>query len=134
MGIEPFLISSSLVMVIAQRLARRICPDCKREQQVSPEALLKIGFDEAMLDRAKCYVGAGCSSCANTGYRGRLAIYEVMPIKDELKDLILQGSSAHEVKREAMRLGMLTLRQSGIRKVLEGLTSIDELIRTTFED
>ncbi len=134
MGIEPFLISSSLVMVIAQRLARRICTECKREQQVSPDTLLKLGFTEDLLEKATCYVGAGCPSCANTGYRGRLAIYEVMPIKEELKDLILQGASAHEVKREATRLGMLTLRQSGIRKVLEGLTSIDELIRTTFED
>ncbi|KAF0180553.1 MAG: type IV pilus assembly protein PilB [Nitrospirae bacterium] len=134
MGIEPFLISSSLVMVIAQRLARRICPDCKREQKVSPEALLKLGFSEDMLEHARCYVGGGCPSCANTGFRGRLAIYEVMPIKEELKDLILQGASAHEVKREAIRIGMLTLRQSGIRKVLEGHTSVDELVRVTFED
>ncbi|HSW64613.1 MAG TPA: type IV-A pilus assembly ATPase PilB [Dissulfurispiraceae bacterium] len=134
MGIEPFLISSSLVLVIAQRLARRICPDCRREQKISPETLLKLGFSEDMLEQAKCYVGEGCPSCANTGFRGRLAIYEVMPIKEELKDLILQGASAHEVKREAIRIGMLTLRQSGIRKVLEGHTSVDELVRVTFED
>lgn len=134
MGIEPFLLSSSLLLVIGQRLARRICPECKTEQQMSPETLSKIGFTPEQIATAKCYVGAGCSNCANTGYRGRLAIYEVLPIKDEMKDLILQGASAHEVKREAMRLGMLTLRQSGILKVLGGLTSIDELIRVTFED
>lgn len=134
MGIEPFLLSSSLLLVIGQRLARRICPECKTEQQISPETLSKIGFTPEQIATAKCYVGAGCSNCANTGYRGRLAIYEVLPIKDEMKDLILQGASAHEIKREAMRLGMLTLRQSGILKVLGGQTSIDELIRVTFED
>lgn len=134
MGIEPFLLSSSLLLVIGQRLARRICPECKTEQQMSSETLSKIGFTPEQIATAKCYVGAGCSNCANTGYRGRLAIYEVLPIKDEMKDLILQGASAHEVKREAMRLGMLTLRQSGILKVLGGQTSIDELIRVTFED
>jgi len=134
MGIEPFLLSSSLLLVIGQRLARRICPECRTEKQVSPETLTKIGFTPEQIATAKCYVGAGCSNCANTGYRGRLAIYEVLPIKDEMKNLILQGASAHEVKREAMRLGMLTLRQSGILKVISGQTSIDELIRVTFED
>ncbi|HMK42540.1 MAG TPA: type IV-A pilus assembly ATPase PilB [Dissulfurispiraceae bacterium] len=134
MGIEPFLISSSLLLVIAQRLARRICPDCKKPHNVSHDTLLKLGFPLELAENATCYVGAGCPSCANTGYRGRLAIYEVMPILDELKDMVLQGASAHEIKREAVRFGMLTLRQSGIRKVLEGLTSIDELVRVTFED
>lgn len=134
MGIEPFLLASSLLLVIGQRLARRICPECKTEQPFPKDTLLKIGFSPEIVDTAKCYIGAGCANCANTGYRGRLAIYEVLPVKDEMKDLILQGASAHEIKREAIRMGMLTLRQSGIYKVLAGQTSVDELIRVTFED
>jgi type IV pilus assembly protein PilB len=134
MGIEPFLLSSSLLLVIGQRLARKICPDCRTEQSISIETMEKIGFTPEQIKTAKCYIGAGCSNCANTGYRGRLAIYEVLPIRDELKELILQGAASHEIKKEAMRLGMLTLRQSGIVKVMTGQTSIDELIRVTFED
>ncbi|MEW5746253.1 MAG: type IV-A pilus assembly ATPase PilB [Nitrospirota bacterium] len=134
MGIEPIMVSSSVILVVAQRLARKICPSCKEEQSISDTVLLKMGVSPEIIGQAKCYVGMGCAECNNTGYKGRIALYEIMPIKDELKELILQGASAAEVKREAVRLGMSTLRQSGIKKMLEGVTSIDEVLRVTFED
>jgi type IV pilus assembly protein PilB len=134
MGIEPFLVSSSVILIAAQRLARKICPNCKTEQSMSEAALLKVGFPPDEIGKFKCYKGAGCSQCNNTGYRGRLALYEVMTIKDELKELILQGASGVDIKREALTQGMSTLRMSGIRKVMEGVTSLEEVLRVTFED
>ncbi len=134
MGIEPFLVSSSVVLIVAQRLARKICPNCKTEQKISDTSLLKIGVPEDQIGKFTCYHGAGCPNCNNTGYRGRIALYEVMPVKEEMRELILQGASALDIKREAVRLGMATLRQSGIRKLIEGVTSIDEVLRVSFED
>ncbi len=135
MGIEPFLVSSSVILIAAQRLARKICRHCKQEHPLSETVLAKIGFpvDSAPHD-IKTFVGKGCSECNHTGYRGRIALYEVMPLADQLKELVLQGASALDLKREAMKLGMLTLRQSGIAKVMEGVTSVEELLRVTFED
>lgn len=133
MGIEPFLISSSLILIIAQRLVRKLCPHCKKEEKYSKEHLIKIGFPEDM-EQIKIYSPQGCSECNNTGYSGRIALYEVMPIKDEIKELILTGAPAIEIKKEAVKLGMITLRQSGINKILQGITSVDEVIRITFED
>jgi type IV pilus assembly protein PilB len=134
MGIEPFLVSSSVVLIVAQRLARKICPKCKEEHTLPDTALFKIGFPPDQIGKFTCYRGAGCTNCNNTGYRGRIALYEVMPVKDELKELILQGASGLDIKREAVRLGMATLRQSGIGKVMEGVTSIEEILRVSFED
>jgi type IV pilus assembly protein PilB len=134
MGIEPFLVSSSVILIAAQRLARKICPNCKEEQKVSDAALLKVGVPEDRIGKFMCYHGAGCAHCNNTGYRGRLALYEVMPLGDELKELVLQGASAMDIKREALKNGMATLRMSGISKVMEGATSLDEIMRVTFED
>lgn len=134
MGVEPFLVSASVILIIAQRLARKICQNCKAEQTVSETALLKIGFTPDKLKNVKCYMGTGCPECNNTGYKGRIALYEVMPVKDEIKELILQGASASDIKKEAIRLGMSTLRQSGIKKVMDGVTTIEELLRVTFED
>jgi type IV pilus assembly protein PilB len=134
MGIEPFLVSSSVIMIAAQRLARKICPNCKEELNISDTALLKVGVPQDEIGKFKCYRGAGCSNCNNTGYRGRLALYEVMPLKDEIKELVLQGASGLDIKREALRQGMATLRMSGIRKVMEGATSLEEILRVTFED
>jgi type IV pilus assembly protein PilB len=134
MGIEPFLVSSSVIMIAAQRLARKICPNCKEEQKISDAALLKVGVPQDEIGKFKCYRGAGCANCNNTGYRGRMALYEVMPIKDELKELVLQGASGIDIKREALRHGMVTLRMSGISKVMEGITSLEEIMRVTFED
>jgi|WetSurMetagenome_2_1015567.scaffolds.fasta_scaffold00076_25 type IV pilus assembly protein PilB len=134
MGIEPFLVSSSVILIAAQRLARKICPNCKEEQNISEQVLAKAGFPLDEIGKFKCYHGAGCSSCNNTGYRGRLALYEVMPVKDELKELVLQGASGGDIKREALQQGMATLRMSGIKKVMDGATSMDEIMRVTFED
>jgi len=98
MGIEPFLVSSSIVLIVAQRLARKICPKCKEEHKASDAALLKIGFPPDQIGKFTCYRGAGCPNCNNTGYRGRIALYEVMPVKEALKELILQGASSLDIK------------------------------------
>lgn len=134
MGIEPFLISSSLILIIAQRLVRKLCPHCKKEEKYSKENLVKIGFPEHITEQIKIYTPQGCPACNNTGYSGRIALYEVMPIKDEIKELILTGAPAMDIKKEAVKLGMITLRQSGIQKIIQGITSIDEVLRITFED
>jgi type IV pilus assembly protein PilB len=134
MGIEPFLVASSVILILAQRLARKICQNCKEEQKVSESALVKIGIPAEKVKEVKCYIGKGCPACNNTGYKGRVALYEVMPVKEEIKELILQGAPATDIKKGAVRLGMLTLRQSGIKKMMDGVTSLDEIIRVTFED
>ncbi|RMG71848.1 MAG: type IV-A pilus assembly ATPase PilB [Nitrospirae bacterium] len=134
MGIEPFLVSSSVVLILAQRLARKICPNCKVEEKVPKEGLLKVGFTEEEVKDLKVFKGKGCPSCNNSGYKGRVALYEVMPIKEELKELILEGASSQEIKRSAIRLGMKTLRRSGLNKVKEGITSIEEVLRVSVGD
>ncbi len=134
MGIEPFLISSSVILVVAQRLVRRLCPKCKKEENLSKETLLKIGVPADKIKDIKIYGPQGCSECSNTGYRGRIALYEVMPITDKIKELILTGATAEEIKREAVKAGMLTLRQSGIHKLLQGITSVKEVLRVTAGD
>ncbi|GAB4387781.1 MAG: type IV-A pilus assembly ATPase PilB [Thermodesulfovibrionales bacterium] len=134
MGVEPFLVSSSVILIVAQRLARRICPKCKEEENVPAPALTKIGFTEEEANTITCYRGKGCQACNGSGYKGRVALYEVMLIKDEMKEMILEGASADELKKTAVRLGMATLRRSGLNKVKEGVTSIEEVLRVTFED
>ncbi len=134
MGIEPFLVSSSVILVLAQRLARRICNNCKTEDPHTEQALLNVGFTEEEVKEVKCFKGKGCPVCNNSGYKGRIALYEVMPIKEEIKDLILEGASSQEIKRAAVRLGMKTLRRSGLNKVKEGVTSIEEVLRVSFGD
>jgi len=134
MGIEPFLISSSVILIVAQRLVRKLCSHCKKEKEYSKETLLKAGFPEDKIGEIKIYGAQGCSHCNNTGYSGRIALYEVMPVKDEIKELILTGASAIEIKQAAVKLGMITLRQSGIHKVMQGITSVEEVLRITFED
>jgi type IV pilus assembly protein PilB len=134
MGIEPFAVSSSVSLVVSQRLVRKVCEHCKTAQPFDEETMLKIGFPSDMVGNATCYKGSGCPSCNNTGYSGRTAICEVMPIRKELQDLILRNSPSADLKREAVTLGMTTLRQSGIRKIIEGVTSVEEVMRVTFED
>jgi len=134
MGIEPFLVSSSVILMLAQRLARKICTQCKVEEQHSESALLKLGFGEEEIKDIKVFKGKGCPECNNSGYKGRVALYEVMPVKDEVKELILEGASAQELKKLAVRLGMNTLRRSGLNKIKAGVTSIEEVLRVTFGD
>ncbi len=134
MGIEPFLVASSVVLILAQRLARRICAKCKEPDTLPPEALLKAGFKQEELKGLVIYKGKGCDICNKTGYKGRVALYEVMPVKEELRELILQGASADEIKKKAISLGMKTLRMSGLSKVKEGMTTIEEVLDSTFAD
>ncbi|HXX56673.1 MAG TPA: type IV-A pilus assembly ATPase PilB [Thermodesulfovibrionales bacterium] len=134
MGIEPFLVSSSVILILAQRLARRICPQCKVEEKIPVQALIKVGVPQEDAGTMKCFKGKGCTACNNSGYKGRVALYEVMPIKDEIRELILEGASANEIKKVAIRLGTNTLRMSGLSKVREGVTSIEEIMRVTFGD
>jgi type IV pilus assembly protein PilB len=134
MGVEPFLITASVNLVLAQRLARRICADCKRETPQDRQALLDMGISEAQLEKATVMKGIGCATCNNTGYKGRIALYEVMRFSDDLKEMVLQGASTAELKAAAIKRGMATLRASGIRKVLEGMTTPEEILRVTMAD
>ena len=134
MGIEPFLVAASLILIASQRLVRVLCPSCKEEEKVSFATLMDIGFSEQEAQSVICYRGRGCPECNNSGYKGRLALYEVMPLQDELKEMILEGASADELKKTAIRLGMFTLRMSGLAKIKKGITSIEEIVRVTFGD
>ncbi len=135
MGIEPFLVTASVNLVVAQRLARRICEGCKQTvAEKHPEALLKLGMTEEQVRVAVVHKGRGCQVCNNTGYKGRVALYEVMPFTDPLKELVLQGASAAELKAEMIRGGTQSLRMAGIAKILEGMTTPEEILRTTVED
>jgi type IV pilus assembly protein PilB len=134
MGVEPFLVTASLNLVLAQRLARRICVDCKQPGEKHAESLAKIGFTEEQIRNAKIMMGKGCTTCNNTGYKGRVALYEVMPFTDALKELVLQGASAAEIKTEMIRGGTQSLRMAGIGKIMEGMTTAEEILRTTVED
>jgi type IV pilus assembly protein PilB len=131
MGIEPFLVASSLNLVCAQRLVRRVCANCKVEDPVAPQALEQIGFSAEDAHIVKPYKGTGCDKCNKTGYKGRVGLYEVMEITDELRELILVGASGLELRRKAMDEGMITLRGSGLRKVKAGVTTIEEVLRET---
>jgi type IV pilus assembly protein PilB len=134
MGVEPFLITASVNLVLAQRLARKVCPECSRPVAVDPEALADLGATPEQIKTAKLARGAGCTVCNSTGYKGRIALYEVMKFTDDLKEMVLQGASTAELKAAAVRKGMSTLRASGIRKVLEGVTTAEEVLRVTMAD
>ncbi len=134
MGIEPFLISSAIILILAQRLIRKICMECREPIKVHPQLLIDLGVSPDEVKTFPVYKGKGCSICNNTGYKGRVGLYEVMAIKEEIKELILSRASTSEVKKEAMRLGMKTLRQSGIFKIRDGLTTIEEVLRSTMDD
>jgi len=131
MGIEPFLVASSLNLVCAQRLVRRICKNCSEPHPTPPEALLQAGFKADDANTVVPNKGKGCEKCNNTGYKGRVGLYEVMEITEELRELILVGASAIELRRKAVEEGMITLRGSGLLKVKQGVTTIEEVVRET---
>ncbi|MCL4478272.1 MAG: type II secretion system ATPase GspE [Deltaproteobacteria bacterium] len=133
-GVEPFLVSSSVVAIIAQRLVRTICPDCKTAYKPDNDELLEIGIKAAQLQDGIIYKGEGCNNCVNTGYRGRTGIYEIMLVDEELRSMITKGIDSSTIKREAIKKGMTTLKQDGARKVIEGTTSIQEVLRVTQEE
>ena len=134
MGLPPFLVSSSLILVVAQRLVRRICLECREPVDVPVSALVDVGFRPEEADGVKTYVGKGCAACAQTGFRGRIAIHEVMWLTREARDAIVRQQAANELRKLAIKAGMRTLRQSGLRKVARGVTTIDEVLRVTFAD
>jgi type IV pilus assembly protein PilB len=131
MGIEPFLVASSVNLICAQRLVRRICVQCKEDHPTPPEAMTTAGFTAEESKSVIPKRGKGCERCNGTGYKGRVGLYEVMEITEELRELILVGASALELKRKAVDEGMITLRRSGLRKVMEGVTTIEEVARET---
>jgi len=131
MGIEPFLVASSVHLICAQRLVRRICASCKEAEPHAPQALVQAGFTPADAGSVTPMKGKGCDRCNMTGYKGRVGLYEVMEIGEELRELVLIGASGLELRRKAVDEGMITLRQSGLRKVKDGLTTIEEVVRET---
>ena len=131
MGIESFLVTSSVLAILAQRLVRTICADCREEYTPDRESLQSIGIDPDMAEGRKFYRGRGCPSCLNTGYMGRTGIFELMMLDDRIKNLILKTSDANTIKRRAVEQGMVTLRQDGAQKVLNGITTIEEIFRVT---
>ena len=131
MGIEPFLVATSVNLIQAQRLIRRVCKDCKSEHNMPPEALMEVGFTADDAKKLKTFKGKGCSTCNNTGYKGRIGLYEVMEVNDEIRELILIGASALELRKKAIEDGMITLRESGLQKIRDGLTTLEEVVRET---
>ena len=131
MGIEPFLVATSVNLICAQRLVRRVCANCKEELEIPEQALIDAGFTADEAKTTKIYHGKGCSTCGKRGYKGRTGLYEVMEINDEIRELILVGASALELKKKAVEQGMITLRRSGLIKAAAGLTTLEEVLRET---
>ncbi len=134
MGIEPFLVSSAVNLITAQRLARRVCVQCKEPETIPIQALIDAGVPPDEAPSYICYKGKGCPVCNGTGYKGRVGFYQVMPMLEEIRELILNGANTAEIKRESMRLGIKTMRQSGLTKLKEGVTSFEEVLRVTVAD
>jgi type II secretory ATPase GspE/PulE/Tfp pilus assembly ATPase PilB-like protein len=132
MGVEPFLVTGSLIGVLAQRLVRVICPTCKEAYTPPPDALRRLGLDPDENSELELHRGKGCDSCRQTGYRGRTGVYELMVMNDRLRALVLAGSSADQIGSGAREDGMRTLRDDGVQKVMEGITTVEELLRVVF--
>jgi type IV pilus assembly protein PilB len=133
MGIEPFLVASSVNLICAQRLVRRICTACKVPSPVPAPALADIGYEAEQVETVTPMRGKGCDKCNGTGYKGRVGLYEVMEVSDDVRELVLMGASSLELRRRAVQEGMLSLRQSGLRKISEGVTTIEEVVRETIK-
>ena len=131
MGIEPFLVATSVHLIQAQRLVRRICPECKEEVKLPAQALIEVGFTPEEAKSVKVFKGQGCGNCNNTGYRGRIGLFEVLEVDDDIREMILSGASALEIRRMAIEKGMITLRRSGLIKVMNGITTLEEVLRET---
>ena len=134
MGIEPFLVASAVNLISAQRLGRRVCSECKEPEKHPKEALLAAGVPEDQIGKFTTFKGRGCLACNDTGYKGRIGIYQVMPMFDDIKEMVLSGANTAEIKQESMRLGVKTMRQSAITKMIEGVTTLEEVLRTTVAD
>ena len=134
MGVEPFLVTASVLCIVAQRLARRICNECRQPIKVPEQSLLDLGMPMEQVKGVSLFKGVGCRNCADTGYKGRVALYEVMPFWDVLREMVLNGASTAEIKMEAIKAGMVSLRMAGNIKLAEGMTTIDEVVRNTAAD
>jgi type IV pilus assembly protein PilB len=134
MGIEPFLVATSVHLICAQRLIRKICLECKTEVKTPHQTLIDIGFSQEDAKTIQTFKGQGCKTCNNTGYKGRVGLYEVMEVLEEIQELILIGASTREIKRKAIEEGMITLRDSGLAKLRKGLTTVDEVLRETVKN
>jgi len=134
MGIEPFLVTSSVNLILAQRLLRKICVGCKRRVELDPEILHELQISDEDARKAEFCDGAGCVECNNTGYRGRCGVYEVMPMTNPIRELVLDRSSASEIKRVAIEEGMLTLRRDALEKLKRGITTVEEVLKETASD
>jgi type IV pilus assembly protein PilB len=133
MGIEPFLVATSVNIICAQRLVRRICKDCKKEIKMQNAALIGVGFTPEEAETVKIYKGSGCPTCGGSGYKGRVGLYEVMELNDPLRETIMTGATALDIRKRAIENGMITLRRSGLIKVMNGVTTIDEVLRETIK-
>ncbi len=131
MGIEPFLVANALILIVAQRLVRRLCNKCKVLNPLSPQVLIELGFMPDEIKNLKVYKPKGCADCNHTGYRGRIGLFEVMSITDEIRELIVSGAHAIEIRNKAIEQGMITLRRSGLEKIKNGITSVEEVVRET---
>jgi general secretion pathway protein E len=134
MGIEPFLAASSIVGIMAQRLVRRICPHCRESYRPTPEMLREMGLSGAVAKGAEFYRGGGCGECMGIGYRGRTAIYELLTVDEQVRDLLLQNKDSVSIRNAAVKKGMKTLRDAGLSLALAGETSIEEILRVTQEE
>ncbi len=134
MGIEPFLVASATNLILAQRLARKICTECSEKIDVPESVLKELDVNESEMKEKTFFKGKGCSTCNGTGFKGRIALYEVMPFTETLKELVLNGASSSEIKRAAIDEGMKTLRMSGMTKAAEGVTTLEEVLRVTMAD
>ena len=133
-GVKPFLVASSTRAIMAQRLVRKICPKCKESYKPSDTELHLLGKAADQLASAEIFTGRGCADCANTGYRGRLGIYEIFVLDDDARHMINEQVAVSELREQARRLGMRTLREDGLRKVVAGTTTLDEVFRVTMGD
>jgi type IV pilus assembly protein PilB len=127
MGIAPFLVSSSLLAVMAQRLVRKLCEECKQEYTIPDRTADDLGLPRG----TRAFKPLGCEACRGTGYRGRSGIYEIMRVDEEIENLVLEGAAGHRIQQEAVSKGMRTLRDSGLRKVVDGVTSLEEVLQVT---
>jgi len=133
MGIEPFLVGTAVNLIQAQRLVRRVCSKCRQDvtAEVPSKTLIDIGFTPDQVGSFQVLKGKGCATCNGTGYKGRVGLYEVMEITEGIRDLIMVGATAVEIKRKALEEGMLTLRMSGLEKIKNGVTTVEEVLRET---
>jgi type IV pilus assembly protein PilB len=134
MNVEPFLIADSVILIAAQRLVRRLCKKCCTPHKLPPKALLDMGFTQDETKDLTIYKPKGCEGCNNTGYKGRTALFEVMKITDDVRTMIISRAQSRDVKKKAIEQGMITLRRSGLIKIKNGITSVDEVLRETVRD